>query len=90
MPTEDAMGYLAAALVFCAFAMRTMIALRLIAIASNLAFLVYGGLGELAPIIMLHSALLPMNLVRLYGELVPPAKEQTRDSIIDRQEPRLF
>jgi hypothetical protein len=37
----ESLGYLAAILVFCAFYMRTMLPLRWIAIASNMAFLAY-------------------------------------------------
>jgi hypothetical protein len=39
--------------------------LRLIAIASNIAFIGYGYLGQLAPILALHAGLLPLNVWRL-------------------------
>lgn len=58
-------GYGAAALVLATFCMRTMMPLRLTAIASNLAFIVYGALGGLTPILVLHGALLPLNFWRL-------------------------
>jgi CRP/FNR family transcriptional regulator, cyclic AMP receptor protein len=65
-------GWLAAVLVFSAFFMRTMIPLRIVAIASNVAFIAYALLGlrygvfdRLYPILVLHSALLPLNLIRL-------------------------
>src|SRR5437667_7171098 len=52
--------------------MKTMIPLRLVALSSNVAFISYGLLGlkygifgRLYPILVLHSALLPLNLVRL-------------------------
>lgn len=61
----DALGYLAAFLVFLTFCMGTMLWLRLIAVASNVAFIVYGLAGDLAPILVLHGALLPVNLVQL-------------------------
>lgn len=66
------MAWLAAALVFWTFFMKTIVPLRTLAIASNLAFIAYGLLGaghgmlaELMPILVLHCALLPLNLMRL-------------------------
>ena len=61
----DALGYVAAFLVFLTFCMRTMLSLRLIAVASNAAFIVYGLAGGLTPILVLHGALLPVNLFQL-------------------------
>lgn len=65
-------AWVAAALVFSSFFMQTMIPLRLVAIVSNVAFigygllgLVYGVFGRVYPILVLHSCLLPLNLVRL-------------------------
>ena len=65
-------GSVAAVLVFAAFFMRTMIPLRIVAIASNVAFIAYALLGlrygvfdRLYPILVLHSTLLPLNVVRL-------------------------
>jgi hypothetical protein len=57
-------GYLASALVFTSFCMRTMIPLRIAAICSNLAFICYGTLGGIYPVLILHCLLLPMNLWR--------------------------
>lgn len=65
IPTADLFGYAAAALVFATFCMKTMPALRGIAVASNLAFIAYGALAELMPVLVLHGALLPLNLGRL-------------------------
>lgn len=61
----DALGYLAAACVFLTFCMRTMLPLRLVAIASNIAFISYAIAASLAPILILHGALLPLNILRL-------------------------
>jgi CRP/FNR family transcriptional regulator, cyclic AMP receptor protein len=65
-------GWVASGLVFAAFFMKLMTPLRLLAIASNLAFmsyallgLVYGDFGRLYPIFVLHACLLPLNLLRL-------------------------
>jgi len=58
-------GYLAAALVFLTFYMRTMQPLRLMALASNMAFLAYAIPFHLWPIAVLHGLLLPLNTLRL-------------------------
>lgn len=61
----DALGYVAALLVLAAFCMRDMTALRMLAIASNVAFMVYAGYAGLQPILVLHAVLLPVNVWRL-------------------------
>jgi hypothetical protein len=58
-------GYVASLLVFAAFYMKSMVPLRLVAIASNLAFIVYALHGGLMPVLLLHGALLPLNILRL-------------------------
>lgn len=65
-------GWIASALVFSTFFMKTMLPLRLVAIASNIAFmtyallgLAYGDFGRLYPIFVLHACLLPLNVARL-------------------------
>jgi CRP/FNR family transcriptional regulator, cyclic AMP receptor protein len=65
-------AWVAALLVFSTFFMKTMIPLRIVAITSNVAFigyallgLKYGIFGRIYPILVLHSALLPLNVVRL-------------------------
>jgi len=62
-------GYFAASLVFATFCTKRMVPLRTIAIVSNIAFIIYGYLGELWPILVLHTALLPMNIYRLRQEV---------------------
>jgi hypothetical protein len=63
--TIDAIGFVAAGLVLTTFCMRSMSALRWVAIASNLAFIAYGYLAGLAPVLLLHALLLPVNAYRL-------------------------
>jgi len=63
--TIDAIGFVAAGLVLATFCMRSMGALRWVAIASNLTFLAYGYLGNLTPVLLLHAFLLPVNAYRL-------------------------
>ena len=65
MSIQDALGYLAALLVFTTFYMKTMIPLRLVAISSNIAFISYGFAEGLDPVLLLHITLLPLNVYRL-------------------------
>ncbi len=65
MTAGDLSGYVASLLVFAAFYMTSMVPLRLVAIASNLAFIVYALQGGLMPVLLLHGALLPLNVLRL-------------------------
>lgn len=65
-------GWLASLLVFSAFFMKTMLPLRLTAVGSNVGFITYallgldyGIFGRLYPILVLHSCLLPLNVIRL-------------------------
>jgi hypothetical protein len=58
-------GYVASLLVFLTFYMRGMASLRLIALCSNAAFLIYAGSLHLLPILLLHGALIPVNACRL-------------------------
>jgi hypothetical protein len=61
----DVIGYIASALVLATFSMQSMRSLRVTAIASNMAFIAYAAYGHLPPILILHSILLPLNIVRL-------------------------
>lgn len=63
--TTEITGYIASVLVLLTFMTKDMRALRIIAILSNVAFIAYGALGWLAPILLLHALLLPLNIVRL-------------------------
>lgn len=66
MTTCELVGWVAAALTLAAFSMRSMRSLRYTAVASNLAFIAYGLLSHLFPVLALHSILLPCNLIRLW------------------------
>ena len=61
----DGVGFGAAGLVLATFCMRSMSALRWLAIASNVAFIAYAYLRGLAPVLLLHTLLLPVNICRL-------------------------
>jgi len=71
MNDVDVLGYLASFLVLATFSMRDMVALRALAIASNLAFIVYAALTGIGPVLLLHALLLPMNLLRLVESVRP-------------------
>jgi hypothetical protein len=60
----DAALYLASILVFAAFFMKAIVPLRVIAIASNIAFIGYAIGASNIPILVLHIALLPLNIFR--------------------------
>src|SRR5471030_1678341 len=62
---SDLCGYAASALVLLTFLTRNMRVLRIIAILSNIAFIIYGALDWLPPVLILHTLLLPLNIVRL-------------------------
>jgi hypothetical protein len=57
----DVVGLLAAVCVLATFCMQSMLALRTFAILSNVLFIIYGAGAQLAPIVLLHSILLPIN-----------------------------
>ena len=59
------LGYLAAALMFSTFFMRLMIPLRIVAMTSNVVYIIYAVTLGLPPMILLHSLLLPLNAFRL-------------------------
>jgi CRP/FNR family transcriptional regulator, cyclic AMP receptor protein len=72
-------GYTASLLVFSTFYMKTMIPLRSVAIASNVAFLTYGYFASLYPVFLLHAVLLPLNIYRLHQ--VRGLKERLRQAL---------
>jgi hypothetical protein len=65
MNAYEPIGYLASLLVLATFSMRDMVSLRVVAIASNVAFIAYGALAGISPVLLLHVVLLPVNMLRL-------------------------
>lgn len=61
----EILGFVAAAFVLTTFLMRTMLLLRVLGICGNIAFITYGWLAGLMPVVLLHLILLPVNLYRL-------------------------
>ena len=76
-------GYVASGLVFCTFCMKTMIPLRIVAIASNAAFIVFGYFAAIYPVLILHAILLPLNVYRLVEirQLVRKISEASRGDL---------
>jgi len=75
----DVIGAAAAASTLLAFAQKNMLPMRVSAIAANVFFIAYGGLGPFYPVLVLHLILLPLNIgrliqfVRLSGTTSPPS-----------------
>ena len=80
-PTKawDAVGFLGSGLVITAFCMKDIVQLRIVAVASNMAFLAYGIALGLMPVWLLHLLLLPVNLGRLWQISSRMATRPTRD-----------
>lgn len=83
MHVTEAIGYLASALVFATFYMSTMKPLRMVAIASNIAFILYGYFAGAMPIVILHVVLMPLNIWRLYQttQLMKALRAATRGNL---------
>ena len=62
----ELLGYAASLAVLLTFCMSTMIPLRILALASNVLFILYGYFDNLQPVLLLHATLLPVNLYRLF------------------------
>jgi len=73
------LGFLAAFLMFSTFYMKNMIPLRIVGIASNIAFIAYTANAQIWPVLVLHAALLPMNCLRL-AQMVKLIKQVRRAS----------
>jgi CRP/FNR family cyclic AMP-dependent transcriptional regulator len=65
----EILGYAGALLTLGTFAMTKMIPLRIIGIGANFAFIGYGALAPIYPVLALHAILLPLNTLRLYQML---------------------
>ena len=79
MNAWNAVGFLAAGLVTTAFCMKDILHLRIVAVASNVAFLAYGAALGLIPVWLLHLVLLPVNVVRLWQVRSRIATNATQD-----------
>lgn len=77
------LGYAASATVLVTFCMRTMIPLRIMALASNVLFIAYGYVDHLCPVLLLHAILLPVNAFRViqFYRLVQEMRGCPRDDL---------
>jgi hypothetical protein len=77
--STDFIGYVACGLVLLTFCMQTMLPLRLVALASNFAFITYGWAAKLIPILILHCLLAIINIASLSKTVTPlQQKHSTR------------
>lgn len=65
----DPIGAAAALLTLVAFAQKRMLPMRVAAVAANLGFIAYALMGGYGPVLVLHVLLLPLNALRLAGEI---------------------
>lgn len=70
--SNDLMGWVAALLTLLTFACHDMRRLRLLALGANATFIAYGALSHLLPVLVMHLALVPVNLWRLVQTLRAP------------------
>jgi hypothetical protein len=78
MAPQDLVGWVASGLVLATFCAKRMATLRVLAIASNLAFVGYAYPAHLWPIVVLHSIMLPINAARLYEMLCTRSRAASR------------
>jgi CRP/FNR family transcriptional regulator, cyclic AMP receptor protein len=83
MTHGELLGYAAAACVFVTFYMKTMVPLRIAGIVSNFLFIGYAYDVDAYPVLILHLALLPLNIVRLRQmlRLIKQIEEATKDDL---------
>jgi hypothetical protein len=74
----DFLGFSAALSVLASFCMTTIVALRTLALLSNVLFVCYGLCAHIYPVLILHLILLPVNLFKLY-RMKPSLHTQSSD-----------
>jgi len=74
LPWIEAVGWLASLLTVACYSMRSMIPLRIFAIASSLAFLIYGIVLQVWPLVFMEVILLPLNVWRFWQILALRAR----------------
>lgn len=82
MTYVDIFGWMAAGLTLSAFAMKTMLPFRLVAISANVSFIAYGYVADLQAVLTLHLILLPFNLFRLI-QLMKTASDVSKAAAAD-------
>ena len=81
MTLIDLLGYTASLAVLTSFCMSRIAHLRLLALASNVLFAAYGYVDHLTPVLILHTVLFPINLVRLLQIYWKPRRTLARDDL---------
>lgn len=66
----EVIGYVAAGLTIATYSMKTMIPLRVSGICANVLFIIFGYFAPVYPQFILHSVLLPLNIIRLRQMLI--------------------
>ncbi len=61
----DFLGFAAALSVLASFSMSTILALRTLALLSNVLFILYGLCAHIYPVLILHIILFPINSIKL-------------------------
>jgi hypothetical protein len=79
---SEVSGYAASMLVLLTFVAKDMRVLRTVAIFSNLAFISYGMIKWLPPVLFLHMVLLPLNTVPL-AEIVKATRAARDPTLTD-------
>jgi CRP/FNR family cyclic AMP-dependent transcriptional regulator len=66
----EVIGYVAVGLTIATYSMKTMIPLRISGIGANILFILFGYFAPVYPQLILHSVLLPLNIIRLRQMLI--------------------
>jgi len=79
----EIIGFIGAALMVVALAMKTMIPLRAVGIISSIFQIAFALLAGITPMLIQHSVLLPMNSYRLYEQtmLVRRVRKATNEGL---------
>lgn len=80
MDPIELFGWMGALATLTTYSMKTMVPLRLVAMASSTFFIAYGALAQVYPTLVLHLVLLPFNAYRLWQirHLVRASREARR------------
>jgi hypothetical protein len=65
----EILGFIGGGLTVVMLAMRTMIPLRVVGIASNIFQIAFGALAGVTPMLIQHGVLLPVNTYRLFEQM---------------------
>lgn len=61
----EVIGWVAATMMLATFACQTVLGMRLFGVAANVAFITYGWAADLLPVMLLHTVVLPINLLHV-------------------------